>query len=139
MGDDVNYKFLQSFPGCVVSFDHHSMEFGIRARHQSAMMDMEDLIADLCDTIKETVQQRLCACAATLCERILRYNESASDGWKVPVGAAPSAETKTEESKSDPKIDEISEASTLGEDEVSDVESTCNSEGSAQVEKLAWK
>merc|ERR1711879_1045733 len=65
--DDVNYKFLQSFPGCVVSFDHHSMEFGIRARHQSAMMDMEDLIADLCDTIKETVQQRLCACAATLC------------------------------------------------------------------------
>lgn len=137
--DDVNYKFLQSFTNCVVSFDRHSMQFEIRARHQSAMMDMEDLIADLCDHIKETVQQQISARAATLCERVSQYNELASDGWKVPVSVAPSTATSASESKSDQKIDEISEGSTLGSEEVSDVESTCNSEGSVQVEKMAWK
>lgn len=57
--DEVNYKFLNSLPYSEIRYHRDKLEFSIRAKHQSALLQAEELIQDLLEHVKEEVEDRL--------------------------------------------------------------------------------
>jgi len=57
--DEVNYKFLNSLPYSEIRYHKDKPEFSIRAKHQSALLQAEELIQDLLGHVKEEVEDRL--------------------------------------------------------------------------------
>lgn len=57
--DEVNYKFLNTLPYSEIRYHKDKPEFSIRAKHQSALLQAQELLQDLLAHVKEEVTDRL--------------------------------------------------------------------------------
>lgn len=148
--DEVNYNFLNSLPYSEIRYHKETAEFSIRAKHQSALLQAEELIQDLLEHVKEEVEDRLKVevdgiHVDDIRVQVVEYNKLALCGWAVPCGfSTVSKVNDAEDAKSeattttvDDNKDATTEANDDEEDTKSEVTSTSGeSVGSVQVEMI---
>jgi len=157
--DGVNYTFLKSLPNCEIRYHEDTLEFSIKAKHQTALLQAEELIQDLLEHVREEVDERLEVVNNQKVDavqkdavqevpivmddirvQVVQYNKLAVPGWAIPCVSHASVvvdndeDAESEATKVYGEEDAKSEASTSYDSVVS-----TGSVGFVQVERVIQK